>query len=182
MGVDSKRLVGDAVALGADRAAIAEVAAIKFVEEYRQACEKNTCRKYNTNWVCPPAVGTFEELKARACRYERGLLFQTVRQLDGSFDWPGMMAAKKDHDGVFRKIVAAVREEHGLKDILALCAGACEVCPRCAYLDNQPCRLPDEAFASLEAYGIDVLQLEKACGLPYYSGKDTVTYVGLILF
>lgn len=182
MNIDIEGMVRDALAQGADRAAIADVATIKFVEEYRQACEKNVCRKYNTNWVCPPAVGSFTDLKARACNYRRGLLFQTVHQLDGCFDWPGMMAAKKAHDGVFRKIVAAVKAGHGLSDILALCAGACELCPRCAYQDGAPCRRPDEAFASLEAYGIDVLQLEKACGLPYYNGKDTVTYVGLILF
>lgn len=182
MAIDTDRLVEEALAQGADRAAITETAAISFVEEFRQACEQNTCRKYGTNWVCPPAVGAFADLKARACGYRRGLLFQTVHQLDGSFDWPGMMAAKKVHDGVFRKIVAAVKDRHDLADILALSAGACEVCPRCAYLDDLTCRFPAEAFASLEAYGIDVMNLEKACGLPYYNGEGTVTYAGLILF
>ncbi|HEY3424048.1 MAG TPA: DUF2284 domain-containing protein, partial [Negativicutes bacterium] len=53
---------------------------------------------------------------------------------------------------------------------------------KCAYQDNEECRFPDKAFASVESYGIDVINLEKACGIPYYNGKNTVSYVGLILF
>jgi hypothetical protein len=34
----------------------------------------------------------------------------------------------------------------------------------------------------VEAYGIDVMALEKSAGIPYYNGKNTVSYVGLILF
>jgi predicted metal-binding protein len=182
MGMDLNELIQEALALEADYAAVAEVSQIKFVEDFRKACEQNTCRKYNTNWVCPPAVGAFEELKIRACQYKQGLLFQTVHQLAKTFDWKGMMAAAKVHDAVFRKILDNVKNKHKLKDILPLKAGACEICPRCAYLDNEECRFPEEAFASVEAYGIDVINLEKACGIPYYNGENTVSYVGLILF
>jgi predicted metal-binding protein len=175
-------LVQDALTVKADHAAIAEVAKIKFVEDFRKACEQNVCRKYNTNWVCPPAVGSFHELKARACQYPYGLLFQTVHQMKSSFDWKGMVAAKKVHDSVFRDVLDRVKNKHKIQDILPLNAGACEFCAKCAYLDNEPCRFPEEAFASVEAYGIDVIQLEKTCGIPYYNGKNTVSYVGLILF
>jgi hypothetical protein len=34
----------------------------------------------------------------------------------------------------------------------------------------------------VEAYGIDVMALEKSAGIPYYNGKNTISYVGLILF
>lgn len=182
MGLNFDELVQDALSAKADYAAIAEVSKIKFVEEFRKACEQNVCRKYNTNWVCPPAVGSFAELKAQACQYAHGLLFQTVHQMKSSFDWQGMMAAKKIHDKVFRDILDVVKNKHNLRDILPLNAGACEFCPKCSYLDNEPCRFPQEAFASVEAYGIDVIHLEKTCGIPYYNGKNTVSYVGLILF
>lgn len=175
-------LVQDALAVKADHAAIVEVDKIKFVEDFRKACEQNVCRKYNTNWVCPPAVGHFNELKERACQYKYGLLFQTVHQMKSSFDWNGMVAAKKIHDSVFRAILDKVKNKHNMRNILPLNAGACEFCTRCAYLDKEPCRFPEEAFASVEAYGIDVIHLEKACGIPYYNGKNTVSYVGLILF
>jgi predicted metal-binding protein len=182
MEVKFEELVQAALAAKADHAAIAEVAKINFVEDFRKACEQNVCRKYNTNWVCPPAVGSFAELKAKACQYKNGLLFQTVHQMKSAFDWKGMMAAKKIHDGVFRGILDSVKTKFKLQNILPLNAGNCEFCERCAYLDSEPCRFPDEAFASVEAYGIDVIKLEKACGIPYYNGKNTVSYVGLILF
>ena len=182
MGVSFSDLVQTALAAKADHAAIAEVANIKFVEDFRKACEQNVCRKYNTNWVCPPAVGPFAELKAQACQYKYGLLFQTVHQMKSSFDWNGMVAAKKIHDEVFRELLDRVKKDYKLQGILPLNAGACEYCEKCAYLDNKPCRFPEEAFASVEAYGIDVINLEKTCGIPYYNGKNTVSYVGLILF
>ncbi|HEY3426269.1 MAG TPA: DUF2284 domain-containing protein, partial [Negativicutes bacterium] len=66
---DFNELIQDALALKADHAAITEVSQIRFVEDFRKACEQNTCRKYNTNWMCPPAVGPISELKAKACQY-----------------------------------------------------------------------------------------------------------------
>ncbi len=175
-------LVREALNYKADYAAIADVSQIKFVPEFRKACEQNSCGKYNKNWMCPPAVGTLEELKARACQFQQGLLFQTVHTVKSSFDWKGMMAAAKIHDGIFRDILEALKTKYHFFDILPLSAGACLFCDRCAYLDNEPCRFPDKALASVESYGIDVMNLEKACGIPYYNGKNTVSYVGLILF
>jgi predicted metal-binding protein len=102
--------------------------------------------------------------------------------MSSSFDWKGMMKAAEIHEEIFKKILDNVKNKHGLKDILALKAGCCTVCPKCAYQDNEECRFPDKAFASVEAYGIDVMNLEKACEIPYYNGKNTVSYVGLILF
>lgn len=175
-------LVNAAIAAKADHAAIVQVEKIKFVEDFRKACEQNVCRKYATNWMCPPGVGSFAEVKAKACQYKYGLFFQTVHQMASSFDWKGMMAAKKVHDKVFREILVSIKNKNNLESLLPLNAGACEFCERCAYLDNQKCRFPEEAFPSVEAYGIDVINLEKTYNIPYYNGKNTVSYVGLILF
>ena len=182
MGVDYENLVQTALCCKADYAAVARAEDIHYEESFRKACEQNVCRKYNANWVCPPAVGPISELKERASQFPQGLLFQTVYTLSSSFDLKGMQAAKKVHDGVFRDILAAVRQTPQVGEVLPLNAGACGFCERCAYLDQEPCRFPQEAFASVEAYGIDVIRLEKACGIPYYHGKNTIGYVGLILF
>jgi predicted metal-binding protein len=182
MDINFADLVNEALAAKADHAAVIEVSKIKFVEDFRKACEQNVCRKYGSNWMCPPGVGSFDELKAKACQYSHGLLFQTVHQMASCFDWKGMMAAKKVHDKVFRELLTNIKDKQKMKDILPLNAGSCEFCQRCAYLDNEKCRFPEEAFPSVEAYGIDVINLEKACGIPYYNGKNTVSYVGLILF
>lgn len=183
MAIDFQDLVQAALHCGADHAAIALTSQISFVPEFRKACEQDTCRKYGTNWMCPPGVGSFEALKARALEFNQGLFFQTVHEVASSFDLKGMYAAKKRHDPVFREILAHFRFRPGIRRLLPLNAGACELCPRCAYLDDQePCRFPDQAFPSVESYGIDVINLEKAIGIPYFNGKNTVSYVGMILF
>ena len=73
-------------------------------------------------------------------------------------------------------------EEYPDENLLPLNAGCCSICPTCAYLDDEPCRNPDQAVSSVEAYGINVIALQKSAGLPHYGGKNTVTYVGMILF
>ncbi|HWR05611.1 DUF2284 domain-containing protein [Sporomusa sp.] len=182
MEINFNELVQDALALQADHAAIAEVSKIKFVEEFRKACEQNTCRRYNTNWMCPPAVGPIGELIAKVRKYKQGLLFQTVHQLARSLDYKGMLAAGVEHEKRFRKIIANIENKYPSLDMLPLNAGPCLYCPRCGYLDNEKCRFPDKAISSVEAHGIDVMNLEKVCGIPYYNGKNTVSYVALILF
>ncbi|MFC1532843.1 DUF2284 domain-containing protein [Thermodesulfobacteriota bacterium] len=60
-------------------------------------------------------------------------------------------------------------------------AGGCSQCKQYTYIDEEPCRRPDDALVSLEACGIDVIRLMKDNGLKYYNGKNTVTYIGGIM-
>jgi predicted metal-binding protein len=183
MPLDFRELVQAALERRADHAAIARTDQIHFVPEFRKACEQDTCRRYGTNWMCPPGVGPFEEVKARALAFQHGLFFQTVHKITSSFDLKGMYGARQDHDPIFRDILAWFQGHPEFTRLLPLDAGACDLCPRCTYLDDQaPCRFPDRAFPSVESFGIDVINLEKAVGIPYYHGLKTVCYVGLILF
>ena len=175
-------LVKIALESSASSAAILETSKIQFHEDFRKACEKNFCRKYDTNWMGPPAIGPISELKQRATAYRQGLLFQTVHQLNSNFDIRGMLSAAEIHGRVFRNLLEKIRIAYPSEDILPLNAGCCGICERCAYLDKEPCRHPDQAVSSVEAYGMNVVSLEKSAGLPYYTGKNSVTYVGLILF
>jgi predicted metal-binding protein len=59
--------------------------------------------------------------------------------------------------------------------VLALGAGCCTICRTCAYPDA-PCRFPDRAVASMEAFGLLVLEVCKANGLQYYYGSDKMAY------
>jgi predicted metal-binding protein len=180
--IDGKELVRLALESNASDSAILDTEAIQFHEDFRKACEKNYCRKYDTNWMGPPAVGPITELAQRARGYRKGLLFQSVHHLTSNFDMKGMLAAAKVHERVFRDLLAKIRNVYPSEEILPLNAGCCSVCEKCAYLDKEPCRFPDQAVSSVEAYGMNVIALEKSAGLPYYSGKNSVTYVGLILF
>jgi len=180
--IDTDGLVKDALESMATRAAIVDAAEIRFHEEFRKACERNACGQYNTNWMGPPAIGPIEELIGKVRKYKQGLLFQTVHPVSGSFDLKGMLEGKKNHEQVFRDLLKKIKNKYDFEDLLPLNAGCCRICPKCGYLDHEPCRHPDEAVSSLEAYGIDVGALEKSVGIPYHNGKNTVSYVGLILF
>ncbi|MGD0919017.1 MAG: DUF2284 domain-containing protein [Thermodesulfobacteriota bacterium] len=175
-------LVKDALESKATRAAIIDTSQISFHEEFRKACERNACRRYNTNWMGPPAIGPIEQLIGKVRKYKQGLLFQTVHPVSSSFDLKGMLEAGEMHEQVFRDLLKKMKNKYDFEDLLPLNAGCCRICTKCAYLDDEPCRHPDEAASSLEAYGIDVGGLEKSAGIPYHNGKNTVSFVGLILF
>jgi predicted metal-binding protein len=179
--INAETLIREALESKAAHAAILDTAVIQFHEDFRKACEKNLCRKYDTNWMGPPAIGPISELKQRVLRYKQGLLFQTVHQLTSSLDWNGIMEAAKNHYAVFMDLRQKLEKKHKIRDLLPLNAGCCSVCERCAYLDKEPCRSPDQSFSSVEAYGMNVIALQKAAGVPYYYGKNTVCFVGLIL-
>lgn len=180
--LDGNELVKIALESAAANAAILDTACIQFHEDFRKACEKNFCRKYDTNWMGPPAIGPIQDLRQKAVCYRQGLLFQTVHAVASNFDMKGMLAAAKIHEQVFRTLLAGIRKEFPEEAILPLNAGCCGLCEKCGYLSQEPCRHPDLAVSSVEAYGINVIALQKSAGLPYYKGKESVIYVGLILF
>lgn len=175
-------LVKEALELNATHASIVEVAKIPFSEDFRKQCEQNSCGCYNKNWMCPPAVGTVSDLIRRALSFKQGFLFQTVHQLEDSYDWEGMQEGQANHEKVFRKLLEHVKHEDIFAQILPLNAGPCMYCAKCAYLTGEKCSFPDKAVSSVEAYGIDVMNLLKHYEIPYSNGPNTVSYVGLILF
>lgn len=170
-----------ALQLGATRSAILPVSEMQFSESFRDLCEMNSCGKYKTNWMCPPAVGPFGELKNQVLAFEKGLVIQTVYQMEDSFDFEGMMNAMAIHEKVFRDIVRHIKTNELLDPFFPLNAGVCKFCENCTYPDRD-CPYPGEALASVEAYGIDVTALVTACGIPYNNGVASVSYVGMILF
>jgi len=167
---------------GFDHVGLLETFSIRFHEDVRKACERNACGKYDTNWMGPPAIGTITELKEQVLRFRQGLLLQTVHRMNGSFNFKGMMAAAKEHQAMFRKFLAELKRIYPADSFLPLDAGCCSHCEKCAYQDSQPCRCPDQALSSVEAYGMDVSTLMKTVGIPYNHGKAAIGFVGLILF
>ena len=175
-----KNLIEIATSAGATGAGIAKVADIKFSREFRTACEQNVCGKFGTCWMCPPDVGDIDDMIAHAKTYQHILVFQSISQLEDSFDFEGMADAAKNHN----QLVTTLTEKFTgvLENPLILGAGACHICPRCTKLDSQPCAFPSRAIPSLEAYGVSVADLAKLSGLNYMNGQNTVTYFGGFLF
>lgn len=168
--------------LGVSRSAHIDTRDIPFNPDFRKQCEQNVCGNYQKNWMCPPNVGDFAELKENALQYKQGIVFQTVHQLEDSFDFEGMQEGMEAQNKILRAFLGWIEENNLLTDFLSLGIGPCPVCSRCSILDGQECRLPEQAVASVEAYGIDVTSLVKHCGIPYNNGVNTVSYVSLVLF
>ena len=179
---DLNKLSEKSKELGAAAAAVVNVSDIKFSDEFRKLCEQNSCGKYGTSWMCPPAVGELDQLISQAKNFSKGVVFQTVHELEDSFDFEGMEQAAEVHEKVFRSILEYIKIDLEVSDFLALNAGHCKFCDKCSYPDGEECRFPDKAVASVESYGIDVNALVTGCGIPYINGANTVSYVGLFLF
>jgi len=175
-------LVKDACALNATHAAIVEVSKMIFSKDLRKLCEQNSCGSYNSNWMCPPAVGAINDLRERALGFKQGLIFQTVHSIEDSFDWEGMQEGMANQTKIFREILECMVNNYNFKEVLPFNAGSCTYCEKCAYIVGEECRFPSKAVSSVEANGIDVMDLVKALGIPYNNGKNTVSYVALILF
>lgn len=173
-------LIDRAQRAGADNAAVMAVSDIPFRAEFRAMCEMNSCGKYGRCWMCPPDVGPIEPMMEEAKTFERALVFQTIGTLEDSFDIEGMEEAARHHNDVAQDLAGAVVPL--LPRSLIMGAGACHVCEACTRLEEQPCRYPDKAIASLESYGIAVSELAPLCGMKYINGENTVTYFGTILF
>lgn len=151
---------------------------IQLMPEVRNMCASNTCHMYGKNWCCPPGCGTLEECQERIRRYRRGILVQTVGQLEDPMDGESMMAAETAHKENFFRLEEVLRPLY--PSMLPIGSGTCTRCKTCTYPDS-PCRFPDKTFASMEAYGMLVTQVCQDNGLPYYHGPCTIAYTSCFL-
>jgi predicted metal-binding protein len=165
---------------GATHTATVEIPNIVFNESLRDMCAMNSCGKYGTCWVCPPAVGPVEQWRAKVESFDGGVIIQTVYQLEDSFDFEGMGKAAVEHKANFDRAVEAIRTEFADDELLCLNAGSCGICAKCTY-PEAPCRFPERAVVSVEACGIDFNNTLVSCGLKYNNGSATVSYVGMVL-
>lgn len=179
-GMKKEEFAEKAVEMGAYKAGLMQVDKITFDEGLRSYCEANYCGSFGRNYACPPMVGGTDEVIAKAKEYPYALVFQTVGELEDSYDVEGMEEAKEKHEKLAEQIRSMVEQEY--RKHLSLTAGGCPVCKTCAALEQKPCRFPERAVSSLEAYCMNVSDLAGKCGMKYINGKDTVTYFGAVLF
>ncbi|MBC8541947.1 DUF2284 domain-containing protein [Bianquea renquensis] len=164
---------------GAYKAAVLPVERIPFDKSLRAYCEANYCGSYKKNYACPPSVGDPDTVIAKARGYQEALVFQTVGNLEDSFDVEGMEEAGKRHNAVAEAIRGRIEAQE--EQFLQLTAGGCSVCPVCAKVEDKPCRFPERAISSLEAYCMNVSELAGLCKMRYINGQNTVTYFGMFL-
>ena len=175
------RMTDLALSLGAYRAAVIPVTNVETDASFRDMCASNVCGNYGRNWMCPPDAGDIHDLMAALRSYSYALVYQTVSELEDSYDFEGMMDAGVAHNRLMVELRRGI-DALALPRVLHLGAGGCRMCEVCAKRTGEPCRHPDLAVASLETYGVNVSRLAPAAGMKYINGKDTVTYFGAVLF
>lgn len=154
-----------------------EPSTLEFLPEVREMCSADRCRSYGRSWACPPACGELEDWKARAAKYSRGLIMQTVGEREDSYDFESMMEVSKVNDENFYRFADALKD----KDVLAFSAGTCTRCEKCTYPDA-PCRFPESLYPSMEACGLFVSKVCRDNGVPYYYGDDKIAYTCCLLY
>ena len=177
-----ERLTEKVLQLGAYKACIINAKDIPTDVIFRSMCESNACGKFGKNYQCPPHVGNIEDLIKKVYSFDKILVYQTVTELEDSYDFEGMMKAGDAHNHLVQTIRAYVQETFPNMKVLHLGAGGCRICKNCGVLTNEPCRFPELAIGSLEAHGINVSQLAEKSNMKYINGQNTVTYFGAILF
>lgn len=179
--MDTKILIDAALAAGAAKGTVIDRTQIVLSEQFRRICESNQCGGYAKCWMCPPYIGPIEELMEKVRSYPHALLYQTIYEIEDSYDIEGMFAAGARHAQVSQKLQQEMVTL--LKDpFLHLTCGGCHLCETCAKRSEEPCRFPGKALPSLEGYGVDVYSTTKDTPLKYINGQNTVTYFGMVLF
>ena len=176
-----EKLEGIVTDLGAYKTKVIDTDKIETDEIFREMCAKNYCGTYGKCYMCPPDIGDIHDLMKEIRNYRYALVYQTVSALEDSYDFEGMVEAKKRTFAMSHKL-RAVFDNENIRKTLHLGSGGCGACEVCAKRTNEPCRHPELAMASLEAYGINVSKLAAASDMKYINGQDTVTYFGAVLF
>lgn len=171
----------EVIELGAFKANVIEVKDIQFEVRFRDMCASNVCGNYGKCWTCPPDCGEINEMISELSEYKYALVYQTVGQLEDSYDFETMVEVGTEHHERVRKVRELIAEKYS-GEVKHLGAGGCRICEVCAKKTDEPCRYPDMALVSLEAYGINVSKLAETAGMKYINGQNTVTYFGAVFF
>jgi len=155
-----------------------DIRTVTLKPEVRQMCASNSCGQYGKCWSCPPGCGELDALQQRLSLYSKGILVQTVGQLEDSFDAEGMMAAEQAHKAHLVSLQAMLLEQY--PKLLTIGAGCCTHCKTCTY-PHAPCRFPEKQISSMEAYGMLVSEVCQKNGMKYYYGPGTIAYTSCFL-
>lgn len=175
------KLIDLAKSAGFTNAEWIDVSQIVCDRKFREQCAVNACGVYGKCWMCPPDIGEIDALIDEVKSYSRGLLYQSIFELEDSFDFEGMVEGGRLQNVRSRALDKGLKEL-GYKNYLHLSKGGCGHCSPCAKAKGEPCPFPEEALSSLEAYGINVSATVKGTSMKYINGVNTVTYFGIVLF
>lgn len=151
---------------------------LKFSQRIRWICE-HECPMYNTNWACPPAVGSVEACKARCMAFEEALIIATVTEVGDISDMAQTLSTRPAHEEITRQVLERVRAQ--ARETLVLSTEACAICQHCSW-PEAPCRHPERMFPCVESHGIVVTALAEYMDIDFYAEGNLVTWFSLIFY
>ena len=171
---EQARILGFDLCLGFNPASLAPE------EKIRGYCIENRCGSYDANHMCPPRVGSLEEVEAALQGFPRGVLLQFSRPMDVANDREGVIRTKLEFHRLILRLERRLKKR-GVTPVWGLMGGNCELCLICTVVEGKPCRHPERARTSLEAIGVDVVGLLERLGLDGRFHPDRITWTGCIL-
>ena len=152
---------------------------LEFSDRIRWIC-KNECPMYNKTWACAPAVGAVAECKAKCMSYENCLMIATITEVEDIADMEETLSTRPEHEMVTNQ-VRDIMAEQGI-NAYVLSTEACTLCPRCAWLDGEPCRMPEKMHPCVESHGINLIPMLEENGIEFQYGANVVTWVSLLFY
>ena len=156
-----------------------EPSALEFTGRVRWICE-NECPMHGKSWACPPGVGTVEECEKRCGSYNGCLMISTITEVSDITNIEETLATRAEHERITNQVGKMLRDA-GIEPYI-LSTEACALCERCAYLDGEPCRMPEKMHPCVESHGINVMPLLEEQGLEFQYGENVVTWISLLFF
>lgn len=149
-------------------------------ERIRGYCLENRCGSYDANHMCPPRIGSLEEVEAALQGFPQGVLLQYSRQMDVGNDREGVIRTKLEFHHLILRLERRLKKR-GAAQLWGLIGGNCGLCQTCTAVEDKPCRHPEKARTSLEGIGVDVIALLEKLGLDGQFHPDRITWTGCIL-
>ena len=150
-------------------------------QRIRDLCFENRCGNYGNNYMCPPHIGSLEEIRGRLKKFQQGVLLQYSKALDVTSDIKGLRQTKVDFHNRVLQLEECLRNK-GLRHVWGMIGGNCALCEICKAETGDPCPHPDKARTSLESLAINVVGLLEKFSLDCKFQPDRVTWTGCILF
>ena len=110
------------------------------------------CPNYNTNWSCPPNSPRFDEYSAD---YTNSLLVQVTSEVEEGEEF---MEAYVQNRNTLEDLLSKMQIDF---ECIKTACGSCNLCERCAFLDNKHCYHPEKMRYSMEAMGMDLQKMSE---------------------
>ena len=152
---------------------------LEFSSRIRYIC-KTECPMYGKSWACPPGVGEEEECMRKCGKFHNCLLIGTITEVADIANITETLATRPEHEAVTNEVREFMRQQ-GVEPYV-LSTEACAACERCAYLDGEPCRMPERMHPCVESHGIVLTKTLEDIGLEFQYGGNMVTWYSLLFY